>query len=62
MPFYLLSARYTAAALKAMVDKPQDREASARPLVEAVGGNTTSPISSSTASPSASGPASGASR
>ncbi len=38
MPFYLLSARYTAAALKAMVDKPQDREAAARPLVEAVGG------------------------
>jgi uncharacterized protein with GYD domain len=38
MPFYMLQARYTAAALKAMVDNPQDREAAARPLVEAVGG------------------------
>ena len=38
MPFYLFQGRYTPAALKAMVDKPQDREAAARPLVEAVGG------------------------
>jgi len=38
MPFYMFQARYTAAALKAMVDNPQDREAAARPLVEAVGG------------------------
>jgi uncharacterized protein with GYD domain len=38
MPFYMFQARYTAAALKAMVDKPQDREAAARPLVEAIGG------------------------
>jgi uncharacterized protein with GYD domain len=38
MPFYIFQGRYTAAALKAMVDNPQDREAGARPLVEAVGG------------------------
>lgn len=38
MPFYMFQARYTAAALKAMVDSPQDREAGARPLIEAVGG------------------------
>lgn len=39
MPMYMFQARYTAAALKSMVDNPQDREAAARPLVEAVGGN-----------------------
>ena len=38
MPFYMFQGRYTAAALKAMVENPQDREAGARPLVEAVGG------------------------
>jgi uncharacterized protein with GYD domain len=38
MPMYMFQARYTAAALKAMVDNPQDREVAARPLVEAVGG------------------------
>ena len=38
MPFYLFQARYTPAAIKAMVDNPQDREAAARPLIEAVGG------------------------
>jgi len=38
MPFYMFQGRYTAAALKAMVDNPQDREAAARPLVESVGG------------------------
>jgi uncharacterized protein with GYD domain len=38
MPFYMFQGRYTATALKAMVDNPQDREAAARPLVEAVGG------------------------
>lgn len=38
MPFYLFQARYTPAALNAMVNDPQDREAAARPLVEAVGG------------------------
>ena len=32
MPFYMFQARYTAAAIKAMVDNPQDREAAARPL------------------------------
>ncbi len=38
MAFYLYQASYTPAALKAMVDNPQDREAAARPLIEAVGG------------------------
>ncbi len=38
MPFYMFQARYTAAALKAMVDNPQDREIAARPLIEAIGG------------------------
>jgi len=38
MPFYMFQARYTAAALKAMVENPQDREAAARPMIEAVGG------------------------
>jgi uncharacterized protein with GYD domain len=38
MPFYMFKARYTAAAIKAMVDNPQDREAPARKLIEAVGG------------------------
>ena len=38
MPFYLFQARYTAKAIKAMVDNPQDREAAARPLIEALGG------------------------
>ncbi len=38
MSFYLFKARYTAKAIKAMVDNPQDREAPARKLIEAVGG------------------------
>ena len=38
MPFYMFQGRYSAAALKAMVDNPQDREAAARPLIEAIGG------------------------
>jgi uncharacterized protein with GYD domain len=38
MAFYLFQGSYTPAALKAMVDNPQDREAAARPLIEAVGG------------------------
>ena len=38
MPMYMFQARYTAATLKAMVDNPQDREAAARPLIEAIGG------------------------
>jgi len=38
MPYYMFQGRYSAAALKAMVDDPQDREAAARPLIEAVGG------------------------
>ena len=38
MAYYLFQASYTPNALKAMVDNPQDREAAARPLIEAVGG------------------------
>ena len=38
MAYYLFQASYTPDALKAMVDDPQDREAAARPLIEAVGG------------------------
>lgn len=38
MPFYMFQGRYSAAAIKAMVDNPQDREAAARPLIEAVNG------------------------
>lgn len=38
MPFYLFKGRYTTAAFKAMVEKPQDREPPARELVEAFGG------------------------
>ncbi|MBJ3762613.1 GYD domain-containing protein [Maribius pontilimi] len=38
MPFYMFQGRYTAQALKALVDTSQDREKAARPLIEAVGG------------------------
>ena len=37
MPHYMFQARYTSEAIKAMIDNPQDREAGARPLVEALG-------------------------
>ncbi len=38
MPFYLFHGRYSTAALKAMVDKPQDRRAAAEKVVAANGG------------------------
>lgn len=38
MPFYMFQGRYTSEAFKAMIENPQDREAAARPLIEAVGG------------------------
>lgn len=38
MPLYMFQARYTATAIKSMVDDPQDREPPARKLIEAVGG------------------------
>jgi uncharacterized protein with GYD domain len=38
MAYYLFQASYTPAAIKTMIDDPQDREAAARPLIEAVGG------------------------
>lgn len=38
MPFYLFKGRYSTESLKSMVDTPQDREAAAAKLIEAVGG------------------------
>lgn len=38
MPHYMFQARYTAAAMKAMIANPQDREPPARALIEAAGG------------------------
>jgi len=38
MSFYLYQLSYSAEAAKAMVAKPQDREAAARKLIEAAGG------------------------
>ena len=38
MSLYMFQARYTAQAIKAMVDNPQNREDSARTVIEAVGG------------------------
>ncbi len=38
MPHYMFQARYSTDSIKAMVDKPQDREVGARPLIEALGG------------------------
>ncbi len=37
MAYYLFQASYTPAALKALTDNPQDREAAARPIIESVG-------------------------
>ena len=44
MAYYLFQASYTPAALKAMVDNPQDREAAARPLIESIGGKLHHPF------------------
>ncbi len=38
MPHYLFTGRYSTSAIKAMVEKPQDREAAARKLIEGIGG------------------------
>ena len=38
MPFYMFQGRYSAESIKHMVDNPQDREAEARKLIEAMGG------------------------
>ncbi len=37
MAFYMFQARYAPAAIKAMVESPQDREAPARALLEGLG-------------------------
>lgn len=38
MAFYLYKASYSTEAIKAMVAQPQDREAAARQVIEALGG------------------------
>ncbi|MFO1088655.1 MAG: GYD domain-containing protein [Hyphomicrobiales bacterium] len=38
MPHYMLQGRYSPSSIKAMIVNPQDREAAARKVVEAVGG------------------------
>lgn len=38
MPRFMLTGTYSAAAAKGMLDKPSDREAAARKIVEASGG------------------------
>jgi len=38
MPHYMLQARYSTEAIKAMTDEPQDREAAATALIERFGG------------------------
>ena len=38
MPYYLFTGRYSTDSIKAMVAKPQDREAAARKLIEGIGG------------------------
>lgn len=37
MPFYMFKGSYTTDSIKAMVDSPQDREAAARKMIEALG-------------------------
>ncbi len=38
MPRFIVTGSYTPSAIKAMVEKPSDREAAARAIVEAAGG------------------------
>lgn len=38
MPFYLFKGRYSTDSLKSLVANPQDREAEARKMIEALGG------------------------
>ena len=38
MPRFIVTGKYTASAIKAMVENPSDREAAARGIVEAAGG------------------------
>lgn len=38
MPYYLLEARYSAEAVKAMIANPQDRSGPAGQIIEALGG------------------------
>ncbi|MDJ0629371.1 MAG: GYD domain-containing protein [Rhodobacter sp.] len=38
MPFYMFQGQYTSDSINAMIDTPQDREAAARGMIEALGG------------------------
>lgn len=38
MPFYLFKGRYTTDSIKSLVGNPEDREAAARKMIEALGG------------------------
>lgn len=38
MPRFIVSGKYTASAMKGMLERPSDREAAARAIVEAAGG------------------------
>ncbi len=38
MPRFIVTGKYTASAMKSMIDKPSDREAAARAIVDAAGG------------------------
>ncbi|MDJ0825664.1 MAG: GYD domain-containing protein [Rhodobacter sp.] len=38
MPFYMFQGQYTSDSIKTLVDSPQDREAAARGMIEALGG------------------------
>lgn len=38
MPYYLFKGRYSPASLKSLVANPEDREAAARQMIEALGG------------------------
>ena len=37
MPFYMFKGRYTTNSIKSLVEKPEDREAAARKMIEALG-------------------------
>ena len=38
MPFYMFQGQYTSDAINSLIDSPQDREAAARGMIEALGG------------------------
>ena len=38
MPFYMFQGRYNSGAIKSMIERPDDREAAVRKMIEALGG------------------------